>query len=63
MKQMAHLMCSILIEILKPLQILAEHQIHCERTWVQTFIVKNFKYFSLKTVTAFCVLYQSETSE
>ena len=25
-----------------------------------TFIVKNFKYFSLKTVTAFCTLHQKE---
>ena len=32
------------ISILKLLQILAEHQTHCEWTWVQkTFIVKNFK--------------------
>ena len=52
------------ISILKLLQIWAEHQIHCEWTWVQkTFIVKNFKYFSLKTVTAFCTLHQPGTSE
>ena len=52
------------ISTLKLLQIWAEHQIHCEWTWVQkTFIVKNFKYFSLKTVTVFCTLHQPGTSE
>ena len=52
------------ISILKLLQIWAKHQIHCEWTWVQkTFIVKNFKYFSLKTVTVFCTLHQPGTSE
>ena len=52
------------ISILKLLQIWAEHQIHCEWTWVQkTFIVKNFKYFSLKTVTVFCTLHQPGPSE
>ena len=29
----------------------------------KTFIVKNFKYFSLKTVTAFCMLHQPGTSK
>ena len=52
------------ISIIKLLQIWAEHQIHCEWTWVQkTFIVKNFKYFSLKTVTVFCTLHQPGTCE
>ena len=48
------------ISVLKLLQICVEHHIHCEWTWVQkTFIVKNFKYFSLKTVTVF--LYAAST--
>ena len=52
------------IFILKLLQIWAEHQIHCEWTCIQeTFIVKNFKYFSLKTVTVFCTLHQPGTSK
>ena len=52
------------ISILKLLQIWSEHQIHREWTWVQkTFIMKNFKYFSLKTVTAFCTLHQPGTSK
>ena len=52
------------ISVLKLLKIWAEHQINCEWTWVQkTFVMKNFKYFSTKTVTAFCMLHQSGTSE
>ena len=52
------------ISILELLQIWAEHQIHCEWTWIQkTFIVKNLKYFSLKTVTVFCTLDQPRTSK
>ena len=43
---------------------LAEHQIHCECIWVQKiFIVKNFMYFLLKTVTSFCTLHRPETRE
>ena len=53
-----------LLVVAKLLQIWAQHQTHCEWTWVQkTFLVKNFKYFSLKTVTAFCTLHQPGTSK
>ena len=52
------------ISISKLLQIWAVRQIHCEWTWVpKTFIVKNFKYFSLKTLTAFCTLHQPGTNQ
>ena len=52
------------ISILEQLQIWAEHQIHCEWTWAQkTFIVQNFNYFLLKTVTALCMLHQPGTSK
>ena len=52
------------ISVLELLQIWAEHEIHCEWTWVQKkFIVKNFKCFSLKTVKVFCTLHQPGTSE
>ena len=52
------------ISVLELLQIWAEHEIHCEWTWVQKkFIVKNFKCFLLKTVTVFCTLHQPGTSE
>ena len=49
---------------LKAIKNLGRTSNNCEWTWVhKTFIVKKFKYFSLKTVTVFCTLHQPGTSE